>query len=89
MNKTQLAQMLTHAESLCKKRGSRLTAQRKNVLRLVCEAGKPLSAYEILDLMRATEKKPAPRNARPWLLRCRVSFRWFGGGWLLETASDN
>jgi Fur family zinc uptake transcriptional regulator len=60
MDKKRLTSVLGHAEALCRQRGVRLTAQRKTVLRLVCESDKPLSAYEILDRMRATIKNPAP-----------------------------
>ena len=60
MNKKQLSRVLKHAEALCLERGVRLTEQRKAVLRLLCQSGKPLGAYELLDRMRATLKNPAP-----------------------------
>ena len=60
MNKKQLSRVLKHAEALCFERGVRLTEQRRAVLRLLCESGKPLGAYELLDRMRATLKNPAP-----------------------------
>ena len=43
-----------------RQRGVRLTTQRRTVLALLCASEKPLSAYEILDLMRATTRNPAP-----------------------------
>jgi Fur family zinc uptake transcriptional regulator len=60
VNKKKLAHALRRAEHLCKERGVRLTKQRRIVLELLCASDKPLSAYEILDLMRATTKNPAP-----------------------------
>jgi Fur family zinc uptake transcriptional regulator len=48
------------AERLCRDRGVRLTPQRRTVLELLCASEKPLSAYEILDRMRATTANPAP-----------------------------
>lgn len=45
---------------MCSERGLRLTDQRLAVLRLLCEADKPLSAYELLDRMRDVMKNPAP-----------------------------
>lgn len=56
----QLAQLVEQAESLCRKKGGRLTPQRKTVLRLICESNKPLSAYEILDRMQDGPRRPAP-----------------------------
>ncbi len=60
MNKKKLAQMLRHADRLCQERGARLTAQRRTVLQRLCASDKPLSAYEILDQMRATTRNPTP-----------------------------
>ncbi|MBK1649251.1 Fur family transcriptional regulator [Rhabdochromatium marinum] len=53
-------QALEHAEALCRERGLRLTEQRKTVLRLLCAANKPMSAYELLECMRTVVKNPAP-----------------------------
>lgn len=52
--------IVNKAETLCNERGVRLTQQRRTVLELLCRADKPLTAYEILDLMRETTKSPAP-----------------------------
>jgi Fur family zinc uptake transcriptional regulator len=60
MAKNKLAERLGCAERLCGERGVKLTALRRTVLKLVCASGKPLSAYEILDRMRATTPNPAP-----------------------------
>ncbi len=60
MAKSKLAERLGRAERLCGERGVKLTALRRTVLELLCVSGKPLSAYEILDRMRATTPNPAP-----------------------------
>jgi Fur family zinc uptake transcriptional regulator len=60
LNKKKLTKVLGVAEQLCRKRGARLTARRRTVLELLCASDKPLSAYEILDRMRATTRNPAP-----------------------------
>lgn len=60
MDRQQLSQVLQRAEALCRKRGARLTDQRKTVLRLLCESEKPMSAYELLDGLRDTIRNPAP-----------------------------
>ena len=60
MNEQRLMRILTRAEDLCRKRGARLTMQRRTVLRLLCSANRPMTAYEILDLMRASTRNPAP-----------------------------
>lgn len=60
MIKKQQKKDLHDAELLCKQRGSRLTTQRRTVLELVYAADRPLTAYEILDLLRETTPNPAP-----------------------------
>jgi len=60
MNSKRLVQIISQAEQLCRQRGVRLTQQRKAVLKFLCESEKPLTAYELLDLMRVEIKNPAP-----------------------------
>ena len=60
MDKTKLSERLQSAERLCAERGARLTTQRRTVLALLCGSERPLSAYEILNRMRATTRNPAP-----------------------------
>lgn len=60
MDEQQLANILLRAEKLCRERGVRLTEQRRFVLSLLCESDKPLTAYDLLDKMRAKIKNPAP-----------------------------
>jgi len=44
---------LASAETLCRARGARLTAQRRRVLELVWESHAPVGAYEILERLSA------------------------------------
>jgi len=55
-----LAGLLDHAEALCRRRGARLTAQRRQVLAIIDGAQRPLGAYEILDALRAAVPGAAP-----------------------------
>lgn len=50
----QLEKALAHAEATCKESGGRLTAKRKNVLRVLLDKEMPLSAYEIADIYKET-----------------------------------
>lgn len=60
MQSKDLAGVLTLADELCRGRGARLTKRRRAVLRRLCESDKPLSAYELLDRLRAVVKNPVP-----------------------------
>ena len=60
MNRHEMKRVLARAEVLCAERGVRLTDQRKLLLQFLLEAEKPLSAYDLLDKMRESIKKPAP-----------------------------
>lgn len=60
MENRQVNKIIDSAEQLCLRRKVRLTSQRKTVLRLLCQSGRPLSAYELLDLMRQEVDNPAP-----------------------------
>jgi Fur family transcriptional regulator, zinc uptake regulator len=51
---------LDNAERLCAARGSRLTDQRRQVLGLVLDAGRPVGAYDLLDGLRSDKKSAAP-----------------------------
>jgi Fur family transcriptional regulator, zinc uptake regulator len=51
---------LRSAEAVCRQAGARLTPLRRNVLALLLAAEHPLTAYEILELLR-----PADRAATP------------------------
>ena len=60
MNKQQVEQVMQSAEILCLRRKVRLTSLRKTVLRLLCDSERPVSAYELLDMMREEVDNPAP-----------------------------
>lgn len=55
--KRNLKNLLADADMLCRTRGGRLTLQRQAVLSELLAAGKPLTAYELLD--RLYPKDPA------------------------------
>lgn len=52
--------VLEEADTLCQRRGVRLTAQRRQVLHILCAAGRPLGAYDILEAMRDGSRPLAP-----------------------------
>jgi len=47
-------------EVACAQRGLRLTQTRAHALRLIADAGRPVKAYDLLDLMKATHDAAAP-----------------------------
>src|SRR5438045_4635559 len=51
---------LQSAEEICRRAGARLTRLRRNVLMLVLSAERPLTAYEILDLLRPKDPSATP-----------------------------
>lgn len=51
---------LTHIERLCTQRGVRLTAQRKQVFLLICQAQKSSSAYELLEALQKIQPQAKP-----------------------------
>ena len=62
MARTGLSDILRCAETLCLERGVKLTQQRCRVLGILCSAGRPMGAYEILDAMRDGIPGAAPPN---------------------------
>ncbi len=48
------------AEEICRRVGARLTRLRRNVFMLVLAAERPLTAYEILDLLRPYDPSATP-----------------------------
>lgn len=55
-----VADALGVAERLCARHGVRLTALRRRVLELVWSGHKPISAYDLLDLLRRDHASAAP-----------------------------
>ena len=54
--------VLEAAETLCRARGGRLTQQRREVLSKLLKAGRPLTAYELLDLVRPEDAAITPAS---------------------------
>jgi Fur family zinc uptake transcriptional regulator len=66
-----LASRLARAESECVRRGVRLTDVRRDVLRLILQAGEPVGAYALLDGLKALTgggKPPTVYRALDFLL---------------------
>jgi len=57
---SEVRRFLTRAEALCEERGVRLTEQRRRVLEILWEAGRPIGAYEILEAMGGGRRALAP-----------------------------
>ncbi|MCF7988825.1 MAG: transcriptional repressor [Thiohalocapsa sp.] len=70
MDERTLEKALARAEALCAERGVRLTPQRRRVLELVCRAGHPIGAYDILSQIRegAAAAPPTVYRALDFLL---------------------
>lgn len=60
MNTSVTEQILSQAEKLCQQRSVRLTPQRLEVLRLMSEQNGAISAYDLLDRLRASEPQAKP-----------------------------
>lgn len=56
----EVRRFLSRAEALCKERGVRLTEQRRRVLEILWEAGRPIGAYDILEAMGVGRRALAP-----------------------------
>ncbi|ACS87159.1 MULTISPECIES: zinc uptake transcriptional repressor Zur [Musicola] len=52
--------LVIQAEQLCQQRNVRLTPQRQEVLRLIAQQTGAISAYDLLDLLRASEPQAKP-----------------------------
>ncbi|MEM6051715.1 zinc uptake transcriptional repressor Zur [Erwinia sp. P7711] len=52
--------ILSQAETICQQRNVRLTPQRLEVLRLMSQHQGAISAYDLLDLLRASEPQAKP-----------------------------
>ncbi len=63
MNKIEripLAEALAEAEKLCQANGARLTELRSAVLKLILDAPGPLTAYQLLDQLKAIRRSAVP-----------------------------
>lgn len=73
-----VAEAIHSAERICDENGARLTELRRHVLELVWSRHKPISAYEILDLLKADRRNAAPPTvyrALDFLLEQRLIHR--------------
>lgn len=52
--------LIEKIETLCKKRGIKLTTQRRTVLDIMLSANKAMSAYDLLDLLKVSEPQAKP-----------------------------
>ncbi|MBV8093619.1 MAG: transcriptional repressor [Acetobacteraceae bacterium] len=55
-----LKERLDAAAEACSRKGAQLTELRRSVLRLVLEAGGPLTAYQLLDRLKQTRQSALP-----------------------------
>lgn len=53
-------ELINHVEAECKERGLRFTKRRRQVLRRIAEEGKPVKAYDLMDMLRTDEGPLAP-----------------------------
>jgi Fur family zinc uptake transcriptional regulator len=56
----RLDRRLDQAAELCRARGQNLTPLRRRVLEIVLEAGRPLGAYDVLEILAAERGRVAP-----------------------------
>jgi Fur family zinc uptake transcriptional regulator len=56
------APTLDELEAICRARGGRLTRQRRAVLAKLLDAKRPMTAYEILDVMRPEDASATPAS---------------------------
>jgi Fur family transcriptional regulator, zinc uptake regulator len=54
------ADVIAHAEMLCATRAQRLTPSRREVLEILASSHKPLGAYDVIDLIARSKRRPAP-----------------------------
>lgn len=52
--------LIEKIETLCKKRGIKLTTQRRTVLDIMLTANRAMSAYDLLDLLKVSEPQAKP-----------------------------
>jgi Fur family transcriptional regulator, zinc uptake regulator len=62
VSKSAQEKALDRLEAICRERGGRLTRLRRAVVAKLLAAGRPLSAYRLLDLLRPEDGSSAPIN---------------------------
>jgi Fur family zinc uptake transcriptional regulator len=56
----RIQRQLEHAAHLCAGQGGRMTPQRRDVLGLILTATTPVGAYDLLEQLKTSGRKPAP-----------------------------
>ena len=56
----RIQHQLDHAAHLCAAQGGRMTPQRRDVLGLILNASTPVGAYDLLEQIKTSGRKPAP-----------------------------
>lgn len=56
----EIEALLAQADTICNRRGARLTEMRRHVLGLVLASARPAGAYDLLDKLRVHHKGAAP-----------------------------
>lgn len=62
MAEDELTEALSQALTICRDRGGRLTPQRRAVLSALLTADRPLTAYDLLDVLRPTDPALTPAS---------------------------
>lgn len=62
MSQEELTRELDEAQAICRARGGRLTPQRQAVLGALLSARRPLTAYDLLDLVRPADPAMTPAS---------------------------
>ena len=62
MGEPEHAHGLAEAEAACRSRGGRLTRTRRAVLEILLRSSTPLTAYEVLDLLRQSDASATPAS---------------------------
>lgn len=57
---TDRARVLRRAEAVCREHGARFTPLRRRVFEFIVDAGRPMTAYELLARLAADGGNPAP-----------------------------
>ncbi|GAN59183.1 transcriptional repressor [Acetobacter cibinongensis] len=55
-----MQQLLDRATAVCAEHGARMTPQRREILGLILSAQTPVGAYDLLERIKAPDRKPAP-----------------------------
>jgi Fur family zinc uptake transcriptional regulator len=71
--KNDIKQLVEHSRKKFERKGMRLTEKRADVLAILIAAGRPLSAYEVLDQYNAAHDSAMPAMSAYRILDCLIS----------------